>query len=265
MSDPRRVYAAEPTAAAAKPKGKAARLAFEAPALVVAPAILEDPRFAPEAKTQCDFEEALAQMRRQLKIKGIQRHFLHRRRHRDNEGEKVRSHSRDKELLQQLEILGGKLLEAPEEMPAGEQHPAVARALAVIGGTPEPETPDPIGDLDAQIAKLEKDIGIITAAIVVQRAKVDLLRHELSGELARRLQPDHRALVLAMFRAAQSYAAAVEAENNFRSSVLGSGHNWRPDLLPCPSIHSATVLGFESRHDSELSRTRRILEQWGYL
>jgi hypothetical protein len=113
----------------------------------------------------------------------------------------------------------------------------------------------------AQIDQLEADRVIVHQAVIEQSAVVEALRDELSHQLAKRLQADHRALVLAQYRALQALAVATDAERLFRAAVTNAGYQWREDLLPAPTLRTALIVGSESEHDSEVSRTRRLLEE----
>ena len=139
--------------------------------------------------------------------------------------------------------------------------PAVIAALALLQVGPaalrRPDTAK-------QIAGLEDNANVLREGIMAQQQVVDELRSELSGSLAGRLREQHRALVLAAFRAAQSFAASVDDLRRFRSDVITAGYTFRSDILPEPLLRSALILGSET-DDSEISRTRRLLEEWKIL
>jgi hypothetical protein len=100
----------------------------------------------------------------------------------------------------------------------------------------------------------------VRVRIFAQKELVEQVRHELSVEQAQRVKPQQRAAVLAIFRAAQALAAAVDSEEALRATVLENGFLWLPELLPSPKLHSALVLGSETDPGSEISRVRRLLE-----
>jgi hypothetical protein len=116
---------------------------------------------------------------------------------------------------------------APCELAAG-----VAEVLAIISGT----RPQPGVDRKQLIKQLETDRAVIHSATIAQQAVVDALRGELSAALATRLQKEHRELLLKIFRAAQALAAASDAEQELRKSVIDGGFLWRADLLNGPQL-----------------------------
>jgi hypothetical protein len=134
---------------------------------------------------------------------------------------------------------------------------AVIAALQLLRGTRPARL-----SAQARIEQIDNDLAVLREGRMAQQAVVDAIKAELSHQLAKRLQADHRALVLAQFRALQALAATTDAERLFRATVTNAGYLWREDLLPAPVLRSALIAGSEAEHDSEVSRTRRLLEEW---
>jgi hypothetical protein len=173
-------------------------------------------------------------------------------------GNKLRLNSRNAALRARL-AKHRATVPAPnaEEPPAGELPASVAAALEIIRGSRPPSRVS----RQKLIEQLENDKDVIRAAIIAQTTVVDALRDELSSALAARLVSKHRELTLAIFRSAQAFAAASDAEAEFRRAVVDAGFTWREDLLRGPQLRAALVLGSESTFDSDISRARRALEE----
>jgi hypothetical protein len=140
--------------------------------------------------------------------------------------------------------------------------PAVTAALELIRNGSRSNTR---ASRESQIQQLEADRKLVHDAVIEQSTIVESLKSELSEQVARRMRDEHRALVLQQFRALQQVAAATDAERQFRSAVLEAGYAWRADLLPAPLLRSALALGLETEGNSEITRTRLLLESWGLL
>jgi hypothetical protein len=147
----------------------------------------------------------------------------------------------------------------PPPAPASDLPAEVTAALDLLRAGERPQRPHHL-DRKAAIAQLEADRELVHAAILGQRPILDAIRDELSADLAKRLVPAHRELILAQFRAAQALAAATDSEREFRRAVTAAGYTWRPDWMPSPAWRSALILGSEADFDSEVSRMRRMLE-----
>jgi hypothetical protein len=115
-------------------------------------------------------------------------------------------------------------------------------------------------DRPKQIQRLEDDAAVVRAGIMQQQQIVDEIRGTASAALAGKLREEHRGVVLQQFRTLQAAAAAHDELRQFRSSFLSAGFEFRSDLLPEPMVRAAMILGSEADHDSEISRTRRLLE-----
>jgi hypothetical protein len=250
--DPRRVYEAEPGASGPRPKSK------------VAPSISDNVNYAAAATILRRLENGLATLEAELDAQNIEHHLgsvL-------STNKKPRPDSRNATLKARLDKHRAKVVtaNAADEKPAAVKLPApVAAALDIIAGS-RPVTRTNRPEYRRELIKqMESDRDEILKGIHVQQAIVDDLRNELSGDMARRLQPDHKKLMLAQFRAAQAFAAATDDEAQFRISVIGAGYMWRADLLQGPQLRAALVLGSESTFDSDISRARRMLEDLNVL
>lgn len=116
-------------------------------------------------------------------------------------------------------------------------------------------------DLRALIAHVRADMETVRAGVVCQHGVLDEIRDRLSFETATRLKAAHRELILAKYRAAQQLSAATTAEHAFHREFTANGFVWRPDVLISPGMRCALAVGDESVWDSEISRTRRTLEE----
>lgn len=222
----------------------------------VAPSILDNHHYAEAATIMRTLENGLDAIEREADALRIERHLnIEERR---GGGRAKQRNSRNTDLQARLDKHRTKVPAEKADEPAhGKLRPTVAEALEIIRGSRPATRVDP----NALIAQLDADGAVVRKAIMMQQAAVDELRNELSGEMARRLVPDHRKRVLAQFRAAQDFAAATDAEAEFRKSVIDAGYTWRADLLEGPQLRAALVLGSESTFDSDISRARRMLEE----
>ena len=146
--------------------------------------------------------------------------------------------------------------QSSSEMPA-----PVRQALELLQGGERPRRVN----RQAELTQLADDRDVLREGIIAAQSIVDAIRDELSAEVARRLVAEHRALVLSKFRAAQTLAAATDAERELFRSITEAGYVFRPDLMPSPGLRAALVLGSEADHDSDVSRARRALEEAGIL
>lgn len=113
--------------------------------------------------------------------------------------------------------------------------------------------------------RLEDDREIVHRAIVFQQSAVDAVHGDLSADAERARGAAHRERVLAIYRAAQEFAAKVDALREADAEYTGAGYGRRYDLNPAPMMRSALILGSEADWDSEISRVRRQLEEWKVL
>jgi hypothetical protein len=207
-----------------------------------------NPLFAAAAGILRTLEDGLQQIEREADALRIEEHLAHKP-----------SDPRAGVLQERLKKHRGA---APQKVaePTAEADlpPTVAAALEVICGGSRPARR--LGR-KALIEQAEDDAARVREAILAQQTVVDGIRNELSGELASRGTPQHRELVLAIYRAAQALAAATDAEREFRRTVVDAGYVWRTDLLPALTMRSALILGSEADWDSEISRARRLLEE----
>ena len=204
-----------------------------------------DPRFAAASAILRTLEDGMRQIDREADALRVEDHLA--RQPGDARAPMMR------ERLKQLRSDTGRPA-APassSDMPA-----SVSAALELLHGTRAPRR-----DRRAALRQLEEDRAVIHEGIIAQTVVVDSLRDELSTALARRLTDQHRELVLAQYRAAQSLSAATAAEMALRREVTAAGFIWKPELLPAPVLRSALLVGTESDFDSEISRTRRQLEE----
>jgi hypothetical protein len=242
--DPKRVYGADP-----KPAPERQRKTTSAGIK----SIHEDVAFTEATGKLRYLETGLAQIQNQIDELQIERYLAFKPNDR-----------KARELGQQL---SKRKLSMPQNAVAASaksnEPAAVTAALELLR---RPESPVRL-DRDATIRRLEDDANLVSAAIGAQTQIVDEIRDALSVETVRRLSDTHRKLVLQQFRCAQQLAAATDALLSLRSDVASAGYTWRPDLLPEPPMRSALILGSESglAQDTEICRTRRLLEEWKIL
>ena len=238
--DPKKVYGPDPKPAPAR-QGK----------LAASIKSIHDYAGFTEATGKLRYLEAgLAQIQNQIDTLQIERYLAVK----PNDRKAREQLSKRKASMPQNEVPAS----AKKDEPA-----AVTAALDLLRG---PKTAIRL-DRDATIRQLEDDASIVGAAISAQREIVDDIREALSVDTMRRLSDAHRKLVLQQFRCAQQLAAATDALLSLRSDVASAGYSWRPDLLPEPPMRSALILGSESglAQDTEICRTRRLLEEWKIL
>jgi hypothetical protein len=86
----------------------------------------------------------------------------------------------------------------------------------------------------------------------------DALRDAESLEVARRLQPTHRAVLVRVWQAAAALSAALDRERELFAAPIFCCYTPRPDILQRPG-HCGAMLGSQSAYDSEISTLRRRL------
>lgn len=157
----------------------------------------------------------------------------------------------------------------PQAAPAADDLPApVVVALEALDAGARARRSEKLAELEylragarAEVDLLEADRVVVQRAIVAQQEVLDRLRDELSAQVAEHRKAAKRERVLAVFRAAQQFAGAIDAERDFDRESAEAGYTPRPDLLPTITLRSALVLGSERFFDSEISRVRRLLEE----
>jgi hypothetical protein len=142
--------------------------------------------------------------------------------------------------------------------------PLVARALEVLKG----DGPDYSFDLTPNNRRADLDLAmsIIEPALGVVEREHETLRSEISRDVAKRLEAQHCALLVELYRAARVLSAAGERERAFRSRLSELGYTVPSDLLPMPATLGAVLaLGNEREYSSQLAAFRRFLEARGIL
>jgi hypothetical protein len=86
------------------------------------------------------------------------------------------------------------------------------------------------------------------------------MRGDAAYDQAAALRKHHDALNLRLFRAAQQFAEAAEAERSLRTAFTSAGYPPRYDVLPGLQLSAVLVLGNESDFSSQISSYRRFLE-----
>ena len=171
---------------------------------------------------------------------------------------------KDKRALERRDQLAKLRAPAPKvaDLAPGDLPPAVREALELLKTGTRPVRQD----RQAVIVALEADAQVVREAIGVWTVVVDCIRSELVAAQAKKDRKQHDELVLAAFRADQAASAAQDALAEFRRSRIDAGYTpWRSDLLPAPVSREALIRGSETDFDSEISRRRRLLEQWKIL
>lgn len=138
---------------------------------------------------------------------------------------------------------------------------SVVRALAVF----ESNTPKDRPAQGMRLAELAEMEIVVSEGIGAVRTLIDEMRRDASYDQAAILQKRHGELGLALFRAAQAFAEAAEAERSLRTAFVGAGYSPRYDQLPGLQLGAVLVLGTESDYSSQLSQYRRFLQSRGLL
>jgi hypothetical protein len=107
---------------------------------------------------------------------------------------------------------------------------------------------------------------MLRKAISAQQEKVAAIVSKLSARHAEEIRPDHDVLLRDVLQAAEAFAAAVNAERQFRiEAVINRRFEWRPDLTPAPTLRGSVVLGDPRNASSELAQYRRLLHVRGVI
>jgi hypothetical protein len=115
-------------------------------------------------------------------------------------------------------------------------------------------------------ADLERALPFVIDAAGIVKTQHETLRSDHSRDIAEQLAPQHGALLVAMYRAAQTLSVAGERERQFRSRLQELGYSVPSDLLPMPAMLGAVLaLGVEHEQASQLAAFRRFLEGRGLL
>lgn len=165
---------------------------------------------------------------------------------------------REKDLRERLAKNRASAPQLSETPVSGDMPLVVAQALELLRAGVRPEQ----RDRPALIAKLQTDFELLHEAIIAHAPVVEELRSALIAAQAARDLEHWAALQLRKFRVAQALAAIKDEEDDFRKSRIDAGFApWRNDLLPTVASRPVLVLGSERDWDSEISRTRRQLEE----
>jgi hypothetical protein len=106
---------------------------------------------------------------------------------------------------------------------------------------------------------------VVSAGIYDVSALIRDLRGNAGYDQAEALRKRHGELSLQLFRAAQKFAEAAEAERSLRTAYTAAGYSPRYDVLPGLQLSAVLVLGNESDYASQLSCYRRLLQDRGIL
>ena len=137
----------------------------------------------------------------------------------------------------------------------------VAAALKIASG----EAADEALSLAEKIAESWNKIAVLTAGIVAQATVVEEIFNRLSFEACQAFADQNRAQLVAIYRAAQQFAAAVAANDTTRRALIEAGFRWREDILPNHAFAPAILLGGPEQPQSQLNEYRRRLEKMGVL
>ncbi len=139
--------------------------------------------------------------------------------------------------------------------------PAIAAALGVLGGDPLP----PRNDRVARLQDLARKTAIIDTARRSAIMRRDELLADRSRDLSMALRPRHDAQLAEIYRAALALSRLVDAERDFRASLIAKGYDPAPDQIGALNMGSLLLLGSERVWDSEISTIRRQLEDRGII
>jgi hypothetical protein len=110
-------------------------------------------------------------------------------------------------------------------------------------------------------ADLERALPIVEGAAGITKTRHETLRSNCSRDVAERLAPQHGALLVALYRSAQTLSVAGERERSFRARLQELGYTVPSYLLPMPATLGAVLaLGVEYDQRSQLAAFRRFLE-----
>jgi hypothetical protein len=169
-----------------------------------------------------------------------------------------------KEFRERRDKLKAKLKVGTAEPPAPKADAlpeTIVRALEVFSDKPVKDRPAP----GARLAELDEMEIVVSAGIYDISALIAALRGDAGYDQAAALQKHHGALSLQLFRAAQKFAEAAEAERSLRTAFTSAGYSPRYDVLPGMQLSAVLVLGSESDYASQLSQYRRFLQDKGLL
>jgi hypothetical protein len=164
-----------------------------------------------------------------------------------------------KEFRERRDRLKAKLKVGTVEPPAPKADAlpeTITRALEVFSDKAVKDRPAP----GARLAELDEMEITVSAGLYDISAMIRDLRGDAGYEQAAALQKHHGALSLQLFRAAQKFAEAAEAERSLRVAYTSAGYPPRYDVLPGLQLGAVLVLGNESDFTSQLSHFRRFLE-----
>jgi hypothetical protein len=164
-----------------------------------------------------------------------------------------------KEFRERRDRLKAKLKVGTVESPAPKADAlpeTITRALEVFSDKAVKDRPAP----GARLAELDEMEITVSAGLYDISAMIAQMRGDAGYEQAVALQKRHGALSLELFRAAQKFAEAAEAERSLRVAYTSAGYPPRYDVLPGLQLGAVLVLGNESDYTSQLSSYRRFLE-----
>jgi len=138
---------------------------------------------------------------------------------------------------------------------------AIADALELLKGS----RPKSMLSFQEQVDELRRHRNIYHKAVFAQAEVVEQAKNERDYRAALALQPEHKKLRLAAYRALQAAARALEAEALLRINHVAGGYSAREDLLPGPWGAPQLLIGRESDPQSLIAAFRRQLEKDGVI
>ena len=140
--------------------------------------------------------------------------------------------------------------------PGATVSPAITAAVALLRGG----VVDLLPDRAERLRRLDREVAILDAAIREIDIELEGIRSELSLEVARKLVPQHKAILRTIYETAVALTAAVAAERSLFAVPLIANYEGRPDILNRPALDGASRLGTLAEWDSQISTFRRRLE-----
>jgi hypothetical protein len=150
--------------------------------------------------------------------------------------------------------------QAPAPPSSSELPPAVAAAIELLGGVKRPRF-----NPAETMAQLEHEKGLLWQGIVVLEDIVKAVKEEYELQANRQMLRAWDEGLVIRFRGARAHSAGSDGLLAIRSALAAAGCSVRADVLRQTSMTSQLILGSEHKFDSEISRERRQLEEWGLL
>jgi hypothetical protein len=220
------------------------------------PALADDPKYDQASRVDRVLRTALQRVKDELDLLALEAEHQ-RLGFRDPKSERVQLE------LRRAQTLRARLAEtAPAEAPQvpGDVPAEVQVALDMLAGSKLVKK-----DRAKRIAELKEQAEVLEAGCRAQGSVLEEIRQGLSYQVCGSLREAHNDLLRQQLHAAQSLAAATDAERAMRAAILAAGYDVLAHVIVVPAVKTPLILGSEQDLGSEVSTWAQILKNNGVV